>query len=513
MIASTQLRRAGQSGAIVALVMACVASASGQCTTRVSVASDGTQANGASYSASVSADGRYVAFHSTAMNLIPDDWTSYADVLVHDRATGATTIVSVRSDGTHGNLNSSSPSLSADGRYVAFQSDATNLVAGDTNTYRDVFVHDRTTGVTNRVSIASNGAQANYPSQRPAISADGRFVAFTSTASNLVPGDTNGYEDVFVHDRESVTTTRISVASDGTQGNNRSGDYLTTGPGISISGDGRYVAFQSRASNLVPGDTNGEDDVFVHDGDSGTTTRVSIAFDGTQGGTESLYASISADGRYVTFQSYASNLVPGDTNGRYDVFVRDRESGTTSRVSIASDGTQGNSDSGSYGLSISADGRYVAFASAASNLVPGDTNTFHDVFVHDRDSGATSRVSVASDGAESNHECWYPAISGDGRYVGFHSLASSLVPGDTNGWTDVFVHDRGAGCPALGDWNGDGDVDFEDFAEFPTCMSGPVGSPDWVMPSQMCRDVFDFDGDTDVDFADFVQFQLAFGGP
>ena len=147
--------------------MACVASASGQCTTRVSVASDGTQANGASYSASVSADGRYVAFHSTAMNLIPDDWTSYADVLVHDRATGATTIVSVRSDGTHGNLNSSSPSLSADGRYVAFQSDATNLVAGDTNTYRDVFVHDRTTGVTNRVSIASNGAgQLPQPTPR-----------------------------------------------------------------------------------------------------------------------------------------------------------------------------------------------------------------------------------------------------------------------------------------------------------------------------------------------------------
>jgi len=226
--------------------------------------------------------------------------------------------------------------------------------------------------VVQRVSVASGGTQGNGDSGCPSISADGRYVAFQSYASNLVPGDTNEVGDVFVHDRLTGQTTRVSVASDGTEGN----DYSRR---PSISADGRYVAFASLASNLVPGDTNGTWDVFVHDRLTGQTTRVSVASGGAQGNSGSWCPSISADGRYVAFQSYASNLVPGDTNGVLDVFVHDRLTGQTTRVSVASDGTQG--DSYSFGSSISADGRYVAFSSLASNLVPGDTNDKPDIFV------------------------------------------------------------------------------------------------------------------------------------
>jgi Tol biopolymer transport system component len=216
------------------------------------------------------------------------------------------------------------------------------------------------------VSVASDGTQGNSHSVSPSISADGRYVAFSSLASNLVPGDTNGKQDIFVHDRLTGQTTRVSVASDGTQGNGDS-DFA------SISADGRYVAFSSLASNLVAGDTNGTWDVFVHDRLTGQTTRVSVASDGTQGNEDSIGVEISADGRYVAFTSLASNLVAGDTNGTWDVFVHDRLTGQTTRVSVASDGTEGNGHS-LYGLSISADGRYVAFASVASNLVSGDAN-------------------------------------------------------------------------------------------------------------------------------------------
>ena len=178
---------------------------------------------------------------------------------------------------------------------------------------------------------------------------------------------------------------------------------------------------------------------------AGDTTRVSVASDGAQGNGYSYHPSISADGRYVAFESYATNLVSGDTNGYIDVFVHDRQGGGTTRVSVTSDGAQGGT--GSWNPSISADGRYVAFMSAASNLVSGDT-CCSDIFVHDRQSGQTTRVSVASDGAQGNNHSWYPSISADGRYVAFHSYASNLVSGDTNSAPDVFVHDRGGAGPA-----------------------------------------------------------------
>jgi len=426
-------------------------------TTRVSVASDGTQGNKNSNSPAISADGRYVTFSSYADNLVSGDTNNFCgtdydrvlqtnctDIFIHGLQTGLTELVSLASNGEQGNDGSYTPSISADGRYVAFESGASNLVSGDTNVSRDVFVHDRQTGETERVSVASDGTQGDGSSHNASINADGRYVAFESWASNLVSIDTNVSWDVFVHDRQTGETERVSVASDGTQGN----DYSYT---PSISADGRYVAFNSNADNLVSGDTNSVYDVFVHDRQTGETERVSVASDGTQGNGDSnnpsVFPSISADGRYVAFVSNANNLVSGDTNVSRDVFVHDRQTGETERVSVASDGTQGNGHS--YTPSISADGRYVAFDSWSNNLVSGDTNSGDDVFLHDRQTGETERVSVASDGAQGDDWSYssYASISVDGRFVAFESIASNLVGGDTNAVFDVFVHERPLDIP------------------------------------------------------------------
>jgi Tol biopolymer transport system component len=488
----------GRLATIVTLALVCASPAWGTCTTRVSVASEGTEGNYQSWVASISADGRYVAFHALASNLVPGDTNNDYDVFVHDRVTGATTRVSVASDGTQANGVSSYAALSADGRYVAFNSFATNLVPGDTNNNPDIFVHDRQTGTTTRVSVASDGTEGNGASSYPSISADGRYVAFNSLSWNLVPDDTNNQNDVFVHDRLTGATTRVSVASDGAQGNNQSWIFS------SISADGRYVAFYSSASNLVPADTNGMDDVFVHDRQTGATTRVSVASDGTQGNNWSIWPAISADGRYVAFQSFASNLVPADTNAKYDVFVHDCVTGTTARVSVATAGTQGNGHSGSYGLSVSADGRYVAFESRASNLVPADTNGQKDVFVHDCDTGVTTRASVASDGAQGNGGSQWPSISADGRFVAFDSGATNLVPGDGNSANDVFVHDCNAGCPVPGDLNCDGAVDFGDINPFVLLLTNPAA---WQAANPGCPpENGDISGDGSVDFGDINPF-------
>jgi len=377
-----------------------------------------------------------VAFHSIAFNLVPGDTNGDGDIFVHDLMSGQTQRVSVASDGTQGNGASSGTAISADGRFVAFYSQASNLAPGDTNGYGDIFVHDLMSGQTQRVSVASDGTESNGRSERPSFSAEGSFVAFSSWASNLVPDDTNNTSDVFVHDRVTGQTSRVSVASDRTQANG--------GCCPSISADGRFVAFDSGAGDLVPNDTNNKMDAFVHDRLTGQTIRVSVASDGTQGNGWSGISSISADGRFVAFSSLANNLVSGDTNGFYDIFVHDRVTGQTNRVNIASDGTQGNSWSND--PSISTDGRFVAFESPANNLVPGDTNGKGDIFIHDRVTGQTQRLSVASDGTEGNGlSLGFPPMSADGRYVAFLSDADNLVPGDTNGWRDVFVHDRSGG--------------------------------------------------------------------
>src|SRR5882672_1670938 len=310
--------------------------------------------------------------------------------------------VSLDSNGFQGNVNSQFPSIAGYGRYVAFHSDASNLVANDTNATRDIFVRDRQSGITQRVSVSSSGAQANARSDYPSISADGRFVAFESAASNLVAVDTNTSNDVFVRDRQNGTTERVSVSSTGVQ--SAPSAYSSF---ASISADGRFVAFTSYAPNLVVGDTNATADVFVRDRQLGTTERVSVDSAGAQGTDGSYSPSISADGRWVAFYSFANNLVASDTNPNADIFVRDRVNGTTEIASVATNGTA--ADSYSHYPSISADGRIVAFHSNASNLVANDTNGLVDVFLRDRQLGTTERVSVDSNGAQAITQYSYSA--------------------------------------------------------------------------------------------------------
>jgi hypothetical protein len=286
----------------------------------------------------------------------------------------------VDSSGAQGNFSSISPAISADGRIVVFGSFANNLVAGDWNFQADIFVHDRSTGITERVSVDSSGAEGNGNSNHADVSADGRFVAFESESTNLVAGDSNGVIDVFVHDRMTGITERVSVDSSGAEGNGPSGTF----GGLAISADGRIVAFESNASNLVAGDTNGVSDVFVHDRSTGLTERVDVDSFGAEANYGGSIPSISADGQSVTFASSATNLVAGDTNNAGDVFVHDRSTGFTGRVSVDSSGAEGNGLSGNSGLAISADGQIVAFESLASNLVAGDTNGYTDVFVRER---------------------------------------------------------------------------------------------------------------------------------
>jgi Tol biopolymer transport system component len=424
-------------GLVSALIAALQAApVAAQATVRASVNSLGVQGNADTYFPAISADGRYVAFESHASNLVSGDTNGRWDVFVRDRVTGNTERVSVDSSGVQGNGDCVDPSfvhaypaISADGRYVAFFSIASNLVPGDTNAKWDIFVHDRASHTTERLSVDSSGAQGNGHSFYPSISADGRYVAFQSAASNLVAGD-SGSDDIFVRDRLIGTTERISVDPLGGQADSSSG-YP------SISSDGRFVAYHSFATNLVAGDSNGQADIFVRDRVSGVTERASVTSLGMQANNASSFPSLSGDGRYVAFQSTASDLVAGDTNFALDVFVHDRVGGTTERISQSSLGAQANNTS--WFPSMSADGRYVAFESDATNLVSGDTNGQRDIFLRDRTNGTTERISVDTLGTQGNQLSLYASISSDGRSVSFESYAYNLVPSDTNSVDDVFV--------------------------------------------------------------------------
>jgi Tol biopolymer transport system component len=398
-------------------------------TTRVSVSSAGVAGNDRSFFPAISAGGRFVAFSSDASNLVAGDTNDSTDVFVRDRRNHTTSRVSVGA-GTEGNLDSYDPSISANGRFVAFSSDASNLVSGDTNDSTDVFVRDRVMHTTMLVSVSSGGVLGNSVSSLPSISGGGRLVAFASFSSNLVGADTNAASDIFVRNLRTHTTRRASVSSAGVEA-----DFDSADP--AISADGRYVAFDADATNLVAADTNDTTDVFVRDLRAHATHRVSVGTQGAQANSDSHGPSISADGRLVAFHSYASNLVAADANGAADVFVHTLTTGTTSRVSVSGGGGEANSDS--FLPSVSADGRFIAFYSDATNLVAGDTNRIFDVFVRDRANHATTRVSLSSGAVQGNGSSYDPAISADGRVVAFYSDATNLVGGDTNAAGDILV--------------------------------------------------------------------------
>jgi Tol biopolymer transport system component len=406
-------------------------------TRRVSVGPGGVQADAASNPVTVSANGRYVAFDSSATNLVPGDTNGVSDVFVTDTKTRVTSRVSVASDGGQSAGSASGPALSGNGRYVAFTSGAADLVPGDTNNTDDVFVRDQRKGVTRRVSLGAGGAQSQGGAytNTASISADGRNVAFISTASNLVPGVSNSQPSVFVRDLRRGTTRMVSGGLGGATADGRALD-------AQISGNGRQVVFSSFATNLVPGDTNGTSDIFVSDLEHGTTTRVSVGPGGAQTvggmlkfGYGSLSPHISGDGRVVVFTSYASGLVADSVN-QTDSYVRNLATGVTERLALGPAGQAG--DTGSFASMVSSDGRYVIFQSQATNLVPGDTNAASDVFVRDLRRRTTTRVSVGAAGqADGSSEDG--AISSHGRLIAFDSDADDLVAGDTNNTGDVFI--------------------------------------------------------------------------
>ncbi len=411
-------------------------------TVRASLGSSGQQANGASSAASISGDGRFVAFASDATNLVRGDSNRARDVFVRDLKTGRTVRVSVSSSGAQANGASvpnpldqvAAPSISGDGRLVTFGSGASNLVAGDTNRAEDCFVHNLQTLRTQRVSVSATGAQGTGQCGQPVISGDGQSVAFIST-SRLMAGDTGQTSEIFVRNLKTGQLREVSKSSAGAEGN---------GPSFrpTISYDGRLVAFESQASNLVAGDTNNAIDVFVFDTRTEQLRRLSVGTGGQ--GNENSFAgaqpSISLNDRYIVFYTNATNLVAGDSNLSAGVILCDLRTGTLRRVSVSSAGAQANEDS--LLPTISGDGRYVAFESAASNLSPGDTPGSHDVFVRDLRTNRTERLPHTTGGNLDLSGLQYerPDISADGRYVSFASLAASLVAGDSNGFEDVFVN-------------------------------------------------------------------------
>jgi Tol biopolymer transport system component len=358
--------------------------------------------------------------------------------------------VSVDSDGLEAEVGSESswPSISADGRFVAFYSDAANLVTGDSNGVRHVFVHDRDTGATTRVSVASDGTEGDTLAAAgfPTISPDGRFVAFTSSFTNLVVGDTNGAQVTFVHDRQTTTTARVSLSSVDVEGNGDSG--LTQ-----VTTDGRFVAFNSDATNLVEDDTNEASDIFVRDREAGTTIRISVSSDGTEANGPSWEPAMTPDGRFVAFSSTASNLVAGDTNDAFDVFLHDRQSAETIRVSVDSAGNQGTYSS--LDSSISSDGQRIAYRSEAPDLVGNDTNGVMDIFVRDREAGETLRVSIGSGGEQITADADSPFISADGRFVAFCTTSENLSGSNVR---QAFIHELDTETTTLVSVSTDGEL-------------------------------------------------------
>ena len=407
--------------ALLALVAACA----GAQTVRASVADGLVQCNGNSWGPSISGNGRYIAFESMASDLVPGDTNGFKDIFVHDRDTRTTTRVSLTSAGWQANGHCYTPSISGDGRYVAFASDASNLVVNDTNARSDIFVRDTWTGVTTRESVTTFGTQGEGPSTHPDISADGRWVVFATTADNLLGFGVGGVTGIARRDRTTPQTQWI------TQSTRSYADFPC------VSDNGQFVGYQMQGPD--PGDPDRRTtQIYVRDVVAWTIALVSESTGAVRGNNHSQRPCISGDGNFVAFESLATNLDGGGPS--WDIFVRDIGGATTTLVSKSSIGTAGNG--GSFRPNISANGRYVCFESEASSLVVNDTNGVSDIFVHDQQTGLTSRVSIATDGRQADNRCQCGVISDNAMYVAFCGLGANLVPGDTNAAWDIFLTRR-----------------------------------------------------------------------
>ncbi len=388
----------------------------------------------------VSDDGRYVAFESSGP-IVPGQNVIEWQVVRRDRHLGTTTLISKSSAGVKGNGGSFYPSISADGQVIAFHSHASNLVPGDTNGTSDIFVHDVRTGITKRASVTSTGAQ----------------VPTGQVAGDNVVGPPSISPD----GRWVGFTARVQGFTDGDDVNSATKAYLhdrqtggievvsrssanavvDAGGAVSPSVDGNIVAFYSGNAHVTPGDSNGDPDIFVRNRITGTTTKVPAGEDGA------IRHALSGQGRFVVFESRTGNLSLAEQDGKVHIFVHDLQTSTTTRVSVATGGTKANNDSRH--PAISKDGRYVTFHSTATNLVPGDTNGQSDVFRHDRTTGQTIRASVTANGAQNFSWARASSISGDGQHVTFESQGSALTPVATRGYGQVFVRDLAGRWPAL----------------------------------------------------------------
>jgi len=406
-------------------------------TTRISLTSSGQQVAAGSQNPTVSADGSVVVFESLEPLLQIDNNNRKADIYLVDIVSGQVELISVNSAGIVGNAASNHPTISANGRFVAFESAASNLVGSDSNQAVDVFLRDRQTGNTIRVSVKSDGSQGDNFSQHPAISADGSVIAFESKATNLVANDTNGLVDIFVRDWVAGATERVSVAGGDTQAN---------GPSESptLSGDGKFVAFSSVAGNLAAGDSNGKYHIYLRDRAQAQTLRLSQTSDGELADGDSFAPSISADAVYVAFESDATNLTTADYNGLRDIYVLDRKYQEHNNPPFARMVSPSLENAYSSNAAISSDGRYVVYTYRLGNL--------NQVLVGDTQYGRFNNVSVATyippwiapRGQTGNGSSSNPSISANGRYIVFDSVATDIALGDTNNKDDVFLHDRGA---------------------------------------------------------------------
>ena len=383
---------------------------------------------------SISGNGRFVAFESRASDLGPEDTNNDWDIYVWDRKKGTKVRASVAANGAPNGASGLNGILSANGRYVAFQSSDSDLVdVVETGFDSDIFVRDLKKGVTTRVSVDPAGAEADGQSHAPHISANGRWVVFQSAAGNLVAGDDNGILDVFLHDRKKGTTVRASVDSTGAQ---VGGDSF----GATVSDNGRYVLFESASSELVPNDRNGTSDIFLRDTKLGTTVRLSVNAEGEEGDGSSHAAMISGNGRFAAFASHATNLVEDDGLATADIFVRDLKLGTIERVSLDAQGDDADGNSGTPW--ITRNGRFVAFETDATDLLADiDLDDETDVYLYDRKNTGLVRASVAAEGFDVSGKSEGAVASNNGRFIVFESDAEDLVPGDVNEARDVFLRD------------------------------------------------------------------------
>jgi len=425
-------------GKIVLIVVAFILSGTAvleASTTLISRRSQKNPSNGPSSEPATSQTGQFVAFRSSATNLDGERCDNGVNqIFVSDRNAGTIRCVSLNADGREGDQDSLEPSISADGRFIAFTSTATNLTGNKCdNGFNQIYVRDRTTGTTSCVSVNSNGQEGNQQSRASSISADGTLIAFDSAATNLAGNKCdNGFNHVFVHDVTAGKTTCISLRTNGEEGNGDSFDP-------SISADGRVVVFQSTATNLATRCSNGNSHIYMHDLATGETSCVSINNEEKQSNGNSALARVSGDGRFVVFQSDATDLTNRCSNGFSHIFVRDTVDERISCASIDNHGNQGNNDSEQ--ASLSADGRFVAFVSVANNLSGNRCLTGNgQVFVRDRADEKTKCASVGPKNVEGNSDSSSPAISANGALVTFESDATNLVKKDTNGLGDIFAN-------------------------------------------------------------------------